>query len=84
MEKHEGQGGFDQDENFYAIIDYTDGGAPYGITWGEYYDNLYEFTDRDYYFISEVIDGGKVIGITWKEFLVHDPVFIRRLNCLDI
>ncbi|WP_019537113.1 UPF0158 family protein [Paenibacillus ginsengihumi] len=27
---------FDQDENFYFIAGYTDGGFPYGITWGEY------------------------------------------------
>ncbi|PZM67220.1 hypothetical protein [Paenibacillus dendritiformis] len=26
----------DQDENFYFIVGYTDGGAPYGITWEEH------------------------------------------------
>lgn len=27
---------FDQDENFYFIAGYTEGGAPYGITWEEH------------------------------------------------
>jgi hypothetical protein len=26
----------EQDENFYFIAGYTDGGFPYGITWEEY------------------------------------------------
>ncbi|WP_238322701.1 hypothetical protein [Gorillibacterium massiliense] len=27
---------FEQDENFYFIAGYTDGGFPYGITWEEH------------------------------------------------
>lgn len=58
----------DQDEHFYMIIDYTGGGAAYGITWEEYYENIYEF-NPDYYYISEILEDGKILGITWKDYL---------------
>lgn len=36
----------DQDENFYLIVGYTDGGAPYGITWEEHEAELEETHKR--------------------------------------
>ncbi|WP_374017418.1 hypothetical protein ABU162_25195 [Paenibacillus thiaminolyticus] len=36
----------DQDENFYLIVGYTDGGAPYGITWEEHEAELEETRKR--------------------------------------
>ncbi|MBG9791218.1 hypothetical protein ABD76_01165 [Paenibacillus dendritiformis] len=38
---------FDQDENFYFIVGYTDGGAPYGITWEEHEAELEETRKRN-------------------------------------
>lgn len=35
-QKTDSTGLFEQDENFYFIAGYTDGGFPYGITWEEY------------------------------------------------
>lgn len=36
-------GEFGQDENFFFIAGFTDGGAPYGVTWEEAYaDGLVE------------------------------------------
>lgn len=35
-QKTEITGLFEQDENIYFIVGYTDGGVPYGITWEEY------------------------------------------------
>lgn len=38
---------FDQDENFYFIVGYTEGGAPYGITWEEHEAELEETRKRN-------------------------------------
>ncbi|WP_110931037.1 hypothetical protein [Paenibacillus bouchesdurhonensis] len=35
-QKMDSNGLIEQDENFYFIVGYTDGGVPYGITWEEY------------------------------------------------
>lgn len=37
----------DQDENFYFIVGYTDGGASYGITWEEHEAELEETCKRN-------------------------------------
>lgn len=36
-----------QDKNFYLIVGYTDGGAPYGITWEEHEAELEETRKRN-------------------------------------
>ena len=39
---------FDQDYNYYFIVGYTSGGAPYGITWDEARENgLIETSEED-------------------------------------
>jgi len=58
----------DQDETFYFIVDYTEGGAPYGVTWNEYYDNIRDF-ETGFYYISEITENQKIIGLTWDEYL---------------
>ncbi|WP_127585407.1 hypothetical protein [Paenibacillus koleovorans] len=58
---------YDQDDTFYMLIDFTEGGFPFGITWEEYYDNILDYKP-DYFYISE-ISGDKILGLTWKEYL---------------
>jgi hypothetical protein len=69
----------EQDETYYFIVDYTDWGFPYGITWEEYYDNITDF-EQEYYYISEISEG-RIIGLTWKEFLKElDKDFLGELE----
>lgn len=68
----------DQDENFYFIVGYTDGGAPYGITWEEHEAELEEKRKRNN--IIRIEEAGPIpiieMRITqrqWDELVVtHD------------
>ena len=36
-----------QDNNFYYIVGYTSAGAPYGVTWKEYEENIKEKNENN-------------------------------------
>lgn len=59
----------EQDEHFYYIAGHTDGGFSFGITWEEYFDDIYKFVDGDFYCIYEADYDGKVMGVTWQDYL---------------
>lgn len=64
-DKSESAGLLEQDENFYFIAGYTDGGFPYGITWEEY-----EAEQRVGSIMKERVKGGhmKELKLTKQQF----------------
>jgi hypothetical protein len=67
----------DQDSDFYFIAGYTTNGCPYGITWDEHNDGLFDskinfkpdFLEKDFYHIAGYTEDGEVFGVTWEEYL---------------
>ena len=72
--KSESAGLLEQDENFYFIAGYTDGGFPYGITWEEY-----EAEQR-----GELIKATVAEGEPMKELKLTKQQFQEIVDAYDI
>lgn len=73
-QKAEFMGLLEQDENFYFIAGYTDGGFPYGITWEEY-----EAEQR-----GELIKATVVEGEPMKELKLTKQQFQEIVDAYDM
>ncbi|MDF2925002.1 MAG: hypothetical protein K0R57_3916, partial [Paenibacillaceae bacterium] len=72
--KSEPAGMIEQDENFYFIAGYTDGGFPYGITWEEYEEEQ----------IGESRDVTEAEGKPIKEMKLTKQQFQKLVNACDM
>lgn len=72
---------FEQDENFYFIVGYTDGGFPYGITWEEY-----EAEQRREAMMIEKVGEGHARELKWtkRQFQEIVDAYNKFVDGIDV